>query len=214
MGLSSVGLLILIFGVVVIAFSEKLGQKLFPGSSHDISNALLISNSGGSSSTAASKDTDENDAQKAFDPALKQRGVIYALTVGLFGGSILAPLNYVPPEQAGLVFVPSFGLGAFMAASIVLSIVVYLNGKNDGPPIVFNWQWGLPLGILSGTIFQLSNVFSIVAIPTLGYGLAYPLLQCAIFFSGIWSDLYIFLFTFCHLSMSSFDHLKISPLPS
>jgi glucose uptake protein GlcU len=44
----------------------------------------------------------------------------------------------------------------------------------------------LPIGILSGLLWNISNILAIVAIPSLGYGVAYPILQCALFVAGIW----------------------------
>ena len=130
------------------------------------------------------EDENAND-QDNNSSSRHRRGLILAFFVGWFGGSILAPLNFVPPEQKGLVFVPSFGIGSFAMTSVILACVIYSNKRTNGS-LEFKWSHGLPLGILSGTLFQLSNILSITAIPALGYGVVYPLLQCAILFSGFW----------------------------
>ena len=44
--------------------------------------------------------SDAGDAP-SFSASKKFMGVIYALSVGCFGGSMLAPLSFLPPEFAG-----------------------------------------------------------------------------------------------------------------
>ena len=170
-GLSVTGIVVLVLGVLLIAYSETI-SKYFLGAIGDDSPLL-----------EKIKGREESEKEKQ-NPANYRKGVMFALLVGLFGGSILAPLNYVPPEQSGLVFVPSFGIGAFVSALVIFCAILGLSNQDHS--LILNQKWGLPLGILSGSIFQLSNVMSIIAIPSLGYGIAYPLLQCAILFSGIW----------------------------
>jgi glucose uptake protein GlcU len=115
-------------------------------------------------------------------------GLCMACTVGLFGGSILVPLHYVPNAEKGLVFLPSFGAGTIVAAPIAL--MLYSMWSEEGMPGLFFWET-LPYGLLSGCIFNAGNLMSIIAIPFLGYGVAYPILQCAIFVSGMWGVLYL-----------------------
>ena len=42
------------------------------------------------------------------------------------------------------------------------------------------------MGILSGFIWNIQNICVIGAIPRIGYGIAFPVAQCAIFVGGSW----------------------------
>ena len=155
--LSATGILILVLGVIIIAYSERISDLIFVNNEESpLLEKLDIENT---------KSGDEDGVE--FNHTRYRNGVVFALLVGVFGGSILAPLNYVSPEQSGLIFVPSFGIGAFASALCIFCVTLFVNRN---PPLTLNWKWGLPLGILSGSIFQLSNIMSIVAIPDLGYG--------------------------------------------
>lgn len=107
----------------------------------------------------------------------------WAVLVGLSGGSILAPSHYTAPEESGLAFIPSFGFGA-MLASPLLTLCWFGLYERQKP------QWHLkqclPIGVFSGTLWNISNVLAVVAIPELGYAVAYPILQCALFVAGVW----------------------------
>eukprot|EP00392_Amoebophrya_sp_AT5.2_P019409 g20229.t1 len=110
-------------------------------------------------------------------------GVAWAVLVGVAGGSVLAPSHYTSAQESGLAFIPSFGLGA-MIASPILTVLWFSFMEKKSP----DWQFAgaLPVGILSGFLWNISNVFAIIAIPSLGYGVAYPILQCALFVAGVW----------------------------
>ena len=179
-GVSICGIVVLIIGVIIIAFSSTIARRLFP-----VDDSIRTPLTGALAPRKLEMEDENANDQDNTSSSRYRRGLILAFFVGLFGGSILAPLNFVPPEQEGLVFVPSFGIGSFAMASVILACVIYSNKVTNGS-LEFKWSHGLPLGILSGTLFQLSNILSIIAIPALGYGVAYPLLQCAILFSGFW----------------------------
>ena len=203
LGLSVGSVVVIVSGVVVIAFSETLATKLrsfsaIASTTASMHTSLLRSDGGGKTDSKHlidNLDQHNNFLDHDYDNSIgndnnrnRWLGMMMAFCVGLFGGSILAPLNYVPKEQTGLVFVPSFGMGSFAMATLVLATALY-RSRRVGEEVEFNCMYGLPLGILSGTMYQLSNILSIIAIPALGYGVAYPLLQCAILFSGIWGVL-------------------------
>ena len=101
------------------------------------------------------------------------------------GGSILAPIHYAPPQKLGLFFVPSFGLGTLVVSPILFGIHVVLCSREEGIPL-FHINESLVTGLLSGVIYNIGNVCSILAIPIIGYKIAYPLLQCAILVSAMW----------------------------
>jgi glucose uptake protein GlcU len=177
-GLSAFGVIMLITGVVIIAFNRNILQffetqlqrseaessialSLFP----NVDSTHLISNINAIVST-----------DKWF------AGISWALLVGLSGGSILAPLNYVPPKEAGFAFVLSFGIGAIIGSPL-LAIIWFIIEKKV-PPL--HLQEALPAGLFSGLLWNISNVLAIVAIPQIGYAVAYPILQCALFVAGMW----------------------------
>lgn len=43
-----------------------------------------------------------------------------------------------------------------------------------------------PVYASTGVLWNVGNVLSIIAIPILGYCVAYPIMQCAVFIAGIW----------------------------
>ena len=49
------------------------------------------------------------------------RGIFWSCVVGIFGGSILAPMHYIPQAKQSLVlFLPSFGLGALLTSPVLV----------------------------------------------------------------------------------------------
>ena len=116
-------------------------------------------------------------------------GCASAALVGLFGGSILVPMHYVPDSAAGVAFVPSFGVGTFVASPILVALFLTMQQQQQQqrwclPPL--HLQEALPAGLFSGFLWNVSNVCSIYAIPRIGYSLACPLLQCALLFGALW----------------------------
>jgi len=112
------------------------------------------------------------------------RGLLFACTVGAAGGSILVPMHYVTDAASGIVFIPSFGIGVLAAAPVVTAFYsIFVENLMSEELHIMPC---LPVGILSGSIWNLGNALSIVGIAHLGYGVAYPLMQCALVFSGLW----------------------------
>lgn len=181
-GLSVFALCLLVTGVLFIAFCEMLGRsKIFSlprtlfrrTSDSELETELLISNEISVASAAAIETSDYIT------------GILWACCVGIFGGSILAPLHYVPEQ--GLIFLPSFGIGALLTSPIVLLLQIACTGEVPD----FHWKDALVTGMISGFIYNTGNALSIIAITSIGYGIAYPILQCAVLVSGLWG---IFLF--------------------
>jgi len=45
----------------------------------------------------------------------------------------------------------------------------------------------MPLWLLIiGVLWNISNIFALLAIPIVGYAIAYPMMQCAILVAGVW----------------------------
>jgi len=122
----------------------------------------------------------------------KATGIACALAVGLFGGSVLVPFKFVPPEAAGLAAVPSFGIGALVAGiAVTLTYWNVIKGKQGLPSAAADASLA---GLASGAMWNAGNVCSIVAQSpplSLAYGIAYPILQCALVFGGL-LGIYVF----------------------
>lgn len=181
--LSVIGLIILIIGVMCIALTKNITTRIFPPNGGEGSGEALLKADDPERqySTLESK---ANDALSAplVPPNNQLIGIAWALLVGLSGGSILAPSHFTEPKESGLAFIPSFGFGA-MIASPILTLCWFGLYERQSP--VWNLQC-LPVGIFSGTLWNISNALAVVAIPELGYSVAYPILQCALFIAGIW----------------------------
>ena len=190
-GLSLFGLFLLVVGVLGIAFCQsvarnlvvlqrRLRTRLFSTSVRDVLETTALR---GEDEVAS---LGENDIILREAGTLEDfrfaKGVLWACSVGLFGGSILAPMHYVPPEEQGLVFLPSFGIGAMVLSPIIFYLHVWFSGA--APPL--HLREALATGLLSGTIWNIGNVLSMIAIPAISYGVAYSIMQCAILISGIW----------------------------
>eukprot|EP00931_Biecheleriopsis_adriatica_P075338 TRINITY_DN49228_c0_g1_i1.p1 TRINITY_DN49228_c0_g1~~TRINITY_DN49228_c0_g1_i1.p1 ORF type:complete len:427 (+),score=83.37 TRINITY_DN49228_c0_g1_i1:46-1281(+) len=165
---SAVALALLIAGALVIVNCQAIAESLFGGADE------------GATTEGSTAGEGPSDGDRAA-------GIASALAVGLFGGSVLVPFKFIPPEAAGLAAVPSFGLGALLAGLAVTGI--YWKGvqKEEGLPQVESDQ--LLAGLLSGILWNAGNVCSIIAQSppfSLPYGIAYPILQCALFFGGLW----------------------------
>lgn len=114
-------------------------------------------------------------------------GVIYALLCGALGGTTLVPLHYVEAAHGGLAFIPSFGTGVLVTTPFVMLFYYYIIERKPLPPIPLDR--GLVAGIVSGVVWNVSNILSVGAIPVLGYGVAFPLVHSAILISGLWGIL-------------------------
>jgi len=129
----------------------------------------------------------ESETSEAGSGSDRAAGITSALAVGLFGGSVLVPFKFIPPEIAGLAAVPSFGVGALVAGIIVTTAYWKVIQKQQSWPRLKTDQ--ILAGLASGLIWNSGNVCSVIAQSppySLPYGVAYPILQCALFFGGLW----------------------------
>lgn len=163
--LSLAALFLMVLSALVIVSCEAIAQSL-------------------SGEQPASASEEESDAPSESD---RPAGLASALAVGIFGGSVLVPLKFVPQDVAGLSAMPSFGLGALLAGALVTLGYWFLVRREEKLPNVPGDV--LLAGIASGLIWNMGNVCSIIAQSppySLAYGIAYPILQCALFFGGLW----------------------------
>lgn len=189
--LSVCGVAVLIGGVICIAFNGALTQRVtelvgMSGDEDTLPRTSLIMRVSGNLDSVEDRQfvSSSGSARRTEKPFTT--GILWAVLTGTAGGSVLVPLHYAPSSAQGLAFVPSFGLGAIISAPVVAGL--FFAHKGSFPST--HWQICLPVGILSGTLFNISNVLAIVAIPSLGYAVAYPILQCALFVAGMWGVMF------------------------
>jgi len=184
-GASIGALIMLVFGVGCIALCDLISQYF--------AQCTICSRSGMDIEASIPLQSDSNEnASNEVDDTLGstndyKRGVVWALFVGLSGGSILAPLHYVPPSQQGLVFLPSFGIGAMLTAPLAYCLHAFFSSEKPN----FHVKEASGTGLLSGLLWNIGNLLSIIGIAAIGYGVAYPIFQCAILVSGVWG-IYVF----------------------
>ena len=86
---------------------------------------------------------------------------------------------------------PAFGVGTLVAGSLVTGAYLLLRKVRGQEIPAFHPQATMLAGVMSGTAWNIGNLCSILAqsVPAddpLSYGVAYPMFQCALFFSGLW----------------------------
>ena len=205
---SITGLFLLVLGVVGIAFCNDIAhsefftrmlykwrhRRLGRGRLSDreelepLTDASILDDDNGSNANNSFRGdgSDLHSAERTHtstpSTSAYASGVFWACSVGLFGGSILAPTHYLKPDEQGIAVLPSFGIGCVSLAPLVLIMNNFLTQQM--PP--FNVRKALLPGLLSGLLWNVSNLLSLIAIPSIGYGVAYPLLQGAVLVSGLW----------------------------
>lgn len=203
---SVLSLILLIFGAVVIVSAEAIARKFFGQADPEPTTPVPMPDN-----VVVDRETENvsftNEPEKPMSPMApmdiegaasesqedagggsKVAGLVFALGVGVFGGSILVPMKFVDaPGSAGSMYtVFSFGLGAVTAAIIVTLGYWKLSGKPGLPKV--NMRTVL-IGVLSGTTWNAGNVCQIIAQNPpieLPYGIAYPINQCGMLFGGLW----------------------------
>jgi len=189
-----VALVLLLVGVVGIAFCVELSKKLpvgciGEGKSEQASEEPFTEEFTDDKNYSAEQDyvTLQDDIAPAPGASNFVIGISFALVVGVCGGSILVPMSYVSDASSGLVFVPSLGIGAGLFSPLVP--LIYLGAKGELSQMgVADLHLGSCLlpGLIAGAIWNLGNVASIWAIPRMGYSVAYPIMQCALLVSALW----------------------------
>eukprot|EP00037_Helgoeca_nana_P016425 m.154574 g.154574 ORF g.154574 m.154574 type:complete len:371 (-) comp23517_c0_seq2:129-1241(-) len=188
--LSAMAIGYLLFGIYGILLSARYsttggaGGTSNPTASDDETEALLAE--GPESETAVQ--LTEGGSQRGGRFAA---GMVCAVLVGLFGGSILAPLAFVSDELSGIGFLPSFGIGAF-ASGVLIDGTYLVVHRRTSPSLGVIVRTALP-GMAAGLVWNAGNVCSILAMGSIGnlsYGVAYPIMQCALFVSGLWGIFY------------------------
>lgn len=204
--LSLLAVSLLIIGALIINLAPQLAQLIWgrkkvdgqeTGTDIEVSLAGdFASEDSRRQAHSASREATEDTSAETTEaegggnaPAASKKaiGLVTAVIVGFFGGSVLVPASYAPEDLSGLRILPSFGIGALVAGLLVSGTYWLFAG---GPrtlreelrcQVVCN-------GMFAGVLWNLGNVCQVIAQDTYNvpYGTAYPLLQCALLFGGLW----------------------------
>ncbi len=125
-------------------------------------------------------------------------GILAALVVtGLWGGSMMVPMQFAPTDDKGLPYLTSFAIGASVVTlSLWLFRYLYLWKKHNSaalayealPSFHFRKMW--PYGCTCGLLWSIGNFFSILAVENLGEGVGYSTTQASMLVSGVWGIFY------------------------
>ncbi|KFG57373.1 putative transmembrane protein [Toxoplasma gondii RUB] len=89
-------------------------------------------------------------------------GLLLCVVSGVCGGLSLGPMSFVPPEDKGIAFLPSFATGIIMAAVLALSIRLFVGKQKPA----WHFRRAFPFGLLSGFLYMMAILAVIIAIPS------------------------------------------------
>mmetsp|Transcript_25364 Transcript_25364/g.59383 ORF Transcript_25364/g.59383 Transcript_25364/m.59383 type:complete len:448 (-) Transcript_25364:1477-2820(-) len=126
-------------------------------------------------------------------------GILAALFVtGLWGGSMMVPMQFAPTDDKGLPYLTSFAIGATIVTLFLwLLRYLYLWNKHNYsftrayealPSFHLRKMW--PYGGACGLLWSIGNFFSILSIENLGEGVGFSTTQAAMLVSGLWGIFY------------------------
>jgi len=171
-GLTVLGLILLLVGICGIAFSNKIG-----GSNESIKLDSPVNDEETLLSNAQTK-----DKYKIV------KGVFFVVMVGVFAGSTLIPLKFIEPQYVGLVYAVSFGIGVMIVTPVLAIFYFALIIRKK--PVFYIFDAAIP-ATASGLLWNCGNLGSIVATASpLGLTVGYPLCQCALLVAGLWGIIY------------------------
>ena len=135
----------------------------------------------GSMNKSTVVDVAEDENVGAGDVVL---GIIFAVLTGLFGGSIGFPSNWTSDEDnnSRLKFLISFAVGCCCIFPITGGWILFV-AKDK---IEWHLNTCLIPGLFAGLIWNCANVASLYAIQSLGYGVAYPIMQSSLIVANLW----------------------------
>lgn len=126
-------------------------------------------------------------------------GILAALFItGIWGGSVMVPMQFSPSDCNGLPYLTSFSIGASLV-TLLLWLIRYLylwhkheycasTAYNALPSFHFRKMW--PYGCTCGLLWSIGNFFSILAVENLGEGVGYSTTQASMLVSGVWGIFY------------------------
>jgi len=117
---------------------------------------------------------------------------------GLWGGSMMVPMEFAPNVDKGLPFLTSFAIGAAVVTLFLWCIrFLYLCYQNDYslkrgyqalPSFHLRHMW--LYGMLCGLLWSVGNFCSILSVEFLGEGVGYSVIQASLLVSGLWGVFY------------------------
>mmetsp|Transcript_10304 Transcript_10304/g.15827 ORF Transcript_10304/g.15827 Transcript_10304/m.15827 type:complete len:337 (+) Transcript_10304:93-1103(+) len=130
----------------------------------------------------------DHDVVVIFGCKIKKRtlGIMAAAFNGIWGGSIMVPMHFSNTKASGLGYLISFAIGASIV-TLLGWLFVYLAGY-PLPPLHIRQIWRH--GFLSGLLWSIGNVGSMISVKYLGEGVGYSVIQAAMLVSGLWGIFY------------------------
>jgi len=136
--------------------------------------------------------------RKVADLSVEQMGLVLTAVGACWGGSVMVPLHYAGSETQGLNFIFSFAVGATivnLGMWIIRYKYAYIKLGNshkaayESLPAFHLRKMALPGGI-SGLLWSIGNMCSIISVTYLGQGVGYSVTQSAMLISGMWGIFY------------------------
>ena len=186
------GLALLLAGVTGMVFHDKVARVVCKaGDAGDTSDA---NGNDGDDEYSGLMDADV-EGGAALDTGAPARrkprfllGVVFAVSTGLFGGSVNVPsvmTQVIGAPLAGVETLPSFGVGTLVAGLLVPFIYFKVVDREALRETGGLHVRALTLpGLVSGTIWNLGNLASVYANDGLSFAVAQPMMQCALLVSG------------------------------
>jgi hypothetical protein len=125
-------------------------------------------------------------------------GILAALVfTGIWGGSILVPMQFAPKMDKGLGYLISFAIGAALVNLSLwlfryLYLCLYYSSMTQAyqalPSFHLRKMW--LYGGICGLLWSIGNFFSILAVESLGEGVGYSATQASMLVSGLWGIFY------------------------
>jgi len=191
LGIAIVGCIVLIIGVLGVGFSEQIIALCRGQTSKEIEEQrqALISEAGDSmsgvavgSGTAATLGVDGvSDSETMSNLFL---GGFFAVMTGIVGGSVGFPSNWTSDEDndSRLKFLISFAVGCCCIIPITMIWACFVSEER----VKWHWKTCLVPGLLAGLVWNIGNVASLYAIQSIGYGVAYPIMQSSLIVANLW----------------------------
>ena len=132
-----------------------------------------------------------------FRLSRRHLGLACAVFNGLWGGSIMVPMHYSSRNTSGLGYVISFAIGATIVLLCMWAcrLLYHICRKRSIieaysclPSFHFRVMW-IPGGI-SGTLWSIGNICSMLSVQGLGEGVGYSVIQASMLVSGLWGILF------------------------
>jgi glucose uptake protein GlcU len=180
-GLAAPGMILLVIGLVVIAFNGQAASSRRKLEAKHQQDQLM---DGDVERSAEVDEPGSGGPRPHINVTGYPLGLIASVATGVFGGLVLGPMYYAPEEAKGVQYIPSMALGVVISSPIITALMIYVSGHRWS---LHTTSAALP-GILSGFIWNAGNALSIIATMSSGVGLAvaYPIMQAGLFVAGLW----------------------------